>query len=190
MKIQYGYCAAARKRGETLPVVWDSARAVNGHCLLAGMSGAGKTHTLRGIVRQMRASGPPDLRVHVFDVHGDLEIEGASAVRFSEQTPHGLNPLRVNPDPHFGGVRKQAQRFIDTIERANRTLGPRQEAALRHILQELYAAHGFHADRPETWTLDEGEAHWLSDGSDGRLYLDVPLGEKDEAKALGARWDR
>jgi hypothetical protein len=142
------------------------------------------------MIDPMRASGPPGLRFHVFDVHGDLRVDGASDVLFGEQTPYGLNPLRVNPDLHHGGVRKQAQRFIGTIGRANRCLGPRQEAVLRNLLYDLYAAHGFHADRPDTWTLAERETRWLSDGSDGRLYLDVPIVEKDEAKALGARWER
>lgn len=189
MRVEYGIDAAARKRGERVPVAWDSAHGVNAHCLLAGMSGAGKTHTLRRMIDQMRASGPPGLRFHVFDVHGDLAIEGASDALFGEQAACGLNPLRVNPDPHHGGVRKQVQRFLGTIARVNRCLGPRQEAVLRNILYDLYAAHGFHADRPDTWTLADAETRWLSDGSDGRLYLDVPIGEKDEAKALGARWE-
>lgn len=47
---------------------------------------------------------------------------------FSEQTTYGMNPLRVNPDPHFGGIRKRVQGFITTINRViMRALGPKQE---------------------------------------------------------------
>lgn len=190
MQITYGIDAGARKRGETAPVAWNSLSGVNGHVLLVGMSGAGKTYRLRKMITQMQetSDGKP-LRFHVFDVHGDIDIEGASAVMFSEQTTYGMNPLRVNPHPHFGGIRKRVQGFINTINRVMRALGPKQEAALRNILYDIYARHGFRQDDPHSWAIDESMARLVSDGSDGRLYLDVPLGEKDDAKALGARWD-
>jgi len=191
MQIKWGIDAGARKRGETQPVAWNSRAAVNGHCLLVGMSGAGKTHSLRKIVREMISTSEHGRapRFHVFDVHGDIEMDGSSTVMFSEQTTYGMNPLRVNPDPHFGGVRKRVQGFISTVNRVMRQLGPKQEAALRNVLYDIYARHGFKQDDPRTWEIDEDAARLLSDGSDNRLYLDVPLGEKDDAKALGARWD-
>jgi len=190
MLVTFGVDAAAKKRGENVPVTWNSKEVVNGHCLMVGMSGAGKTYNLRKMIRQMQeSSGGKPLRFHVFDVHGDIEIEGASSVMFSEQTAYGINPLRVNPDPHFGGIRKRVQGFINTVNRVMRALGPKQEAALRNILYDIYARHGFKQDDPSTWRIDESMARLVSDGSDGRLYIDVPLAEKDEAKALGARWD-
>lgn len=190
MQIKYGIEAESEKRGGASPVVWDSKIAVNGHCLMVGMSGAGKTHNLRKMIRQMQntSKGNP-LRFHVFDVHGDIEIEGASSVMFSEQTNYGMNPLRVNHDPHFGGVRKRVQGFINTINRVMRSLGPKQEATLRNILYDIYTHYGFKQDDPATWYVDESKDCLISDGSDGRLYIDVPIAEKDDAKALGARWD-
>lgn len=190
MKVALGFDAAARKRGQNLAVEWDSRRAVNGHCLLVGMSGAGKTHTLRKIVRELIATaGAAPPRFHVFDVHGDIDIPNASTVLFSEQAACGLNPLRINPDPHFGGVRKRVQGFIATMNRVMRQLGPKQEAALRNVLQDVYTRHGFKPEDPKTWDVADDTPRLLSDGSDNRLYIDVPMAEKDEAKALGARWD-
>lgn len=192
MRINYGIDAGARKRGETTPVSWNSRVAVNGHVLLVGMSGAGKTYNLRKIIRQMQdtCDGKP-LRFHIFDVHGDIDIEGASTVMFSEQTNYGMNPLRVNADPHFGGIRKRVQGFINTINRVMRALGPKQEAALRNILYDIYAQHGFRQDDPSTWHINDSMARLVSDGSDNRLYLDVPKAEKDQLKDLkvGAVWD-
>jgi len=189
MQIKFGLDAAALKRKEQVPVQWDSQLAVNGHVLLVGMSGAGKTYTLKKMISQIRATcGAKPPRVHVFDVHGDIDIVGASEVMFSEQTAWGMNPLRVNPDPHYGGVRKRVQGFLSTMNRVMRQLGPKQEAALRNILVDVYAHHGFKIDDPASWQVDEEAAHLLSDGSDNRLYIDVPRAEKDEAKALGARW--
>lgn len=173
-----------------MPVVWDSARAVNGHMLMMGMSGAGKTYQLRKIIREMERSAPSHqpLRVRIFDVHGDIEIEGASTVMYSEQTEYGLNPLAINPDPHYGGIRKRIQSVINTINKTSRELGGKQEAVLRNILSDLYAQHGFKATDPSTWKVDPA-AQAEPEIMDGRLYLDVPIEEKDEAKQHGARWD-
>jgi hypothetical protein len=193
MQIEWGIDAGARKRGETLPVRWSSGAAVNAHCLLVGMSGVGKTHNLRKIIRELIATAPPAPvpRFHVFDVHGDIAIAGASTVVFSEQTQYGMNPLRVNPNPHFGGIRKRVQGFIATINRVMRQLGPKQEAVLRNVLLDVYGRYGFRQDDPRTWPIDETSARLLSDGSDNRLYIDVPKGEKDQLKELniGAQWD-
>lgn len=190
MQVRFGVDAGARSRGHDKPITWDSKNVVNGHTLIVGMSGAGKTHRLRDMLRQMQetSNGKP-FRAHVFDVHGDIDLENASSVMFSEQTEYGMNPLRVNPDPHFGGVRKRVQGFIATVNRVMRALGPKQEAALRNILYDIYERHGFKHDDPSTWEIDDNMAALVSDGSDGRLYIDVPLAEKDDAKALGARWD-
>lgn len=187
MHIDFGFDSGAMKRNEKLPVTWNSQSAVNGHMLIVGMSGSGKTFTLRRLINQMIATSngrPP--RFHVFDVHGDIEIDGASSVQFSEQTTYGMNPLRINPDPHHGGVRKAVQGFMATINKVMRSLGPKQEAALRNILYDIYELNGFKADNPRTWEVDESQQH---EGMQGRLYLDVPIAEKDDAKVFGARWD-
>lgn len=186
MRVTWGVDARTKQ-----PVVTDTATAVNGHALVIGMTGSGKTHTIRRMVKEMQETADPraPARFYLFDVHGDIDIEGASTVMFSEQSGFGLNPLRVNSDPHFGGVRKRVQGFIATMNRVMRELGPKQEAALRNVLYDVYSMHGFRAEEPRTWQVDEDEPRLLSDGSDGRLYIDVPIAEKDGAKALGARWD-
>jgi len=96
------------------------------------------------------------VRVHIFDVHDDIEIEGTSDVIFSEATSVGLNPLIIDPDPHTGGVRKATQNFIGTINKTSRKLGDRQEAVLRAVIEDLYAANNFIADNPKSWLLDDG----------------------------------
>lgn len=189
MQVTWGVDAAAKKAGQTVPVAWQSASAINGHVLLAGMTGAGKTYQLRRVIREMQGTSDGPIRFHVFDVHGDIDIEGASTVLFSEQTPYGFNPLRINADQHFGGIRRRVQEFIATMNRAMRPMGTKQEAALRNLLYDVYARHGFDPGDPRTWRIDDQAARLLSDGTDNRLYIDVPLGEKDDAKALGARWD-
>ncbi|WP_343177084.1 DUF5710 domain-containing protein [Pseudomonas sp. 4810-S13] len=189
MQIRFGLNALELKKHNQVQVIWDSEKLVNGHTLLVGMSGAGKTFLLRKMISHMlQTSGSAVPRIHVFDIHGDLEIPGASEVRFSERSNWGLNPLRVNPDPHFGGIRKRVQAFISTIERSMRAMGTKQEACLRNLLLDVYAQYGFKQDDPSTWVVEEETAVIMTDGHEDRLFIDVPKAEKDEAKALGARW--
>lgn len=188
MKFVIGLDAAAKRQNRDVPVVYDTDRLINGHALLLGMSGAGKTFTLKRMVRSLAQQGRRT-RIHIFDVHGDINIDGASEVMYSPHTPYGLNPLRVNPDRHFGGVMRAIDNFFEIVNLTVGKLGARQEPVLRKILLDVFRLRGFHQEDPSTWFVDDDESHLLSDGSDNRLYLDVPIHEKDDAKAFGARWD-
>ena len=145
----------AAEIGSPAIVKWSERELVNGHILLAGGSGFGKTFNIRKIVKRLSESTPTPPRVHVFDVHGDIEFPGASEVIFSEMSQEGLNPLIVDPDPHTGGVRKAIKFFISTLNKV-RKLGERQEAVLTAVMEDLYKANGFYPDRPETWRLNDG----------------------------------
>ncbi len=154
MRVELGLDAAERKQGRSVPVAWDTSRLINGHMLLVGKSGTGKTHTLRSIVSQLERQAGGKLRVHVIDSHGDIEIPGASSVKFSESTRWGFNPLEIDPDPDFGGIRKRIQFVVSAINRTSRQLGTKQEPVLRAIITDIYSANGFYEDRPETWTAE------------------------------------
>lgn len=144
------------------PLTWDSRYVVNGHILIMGYSGTGKTHTLRHMIRCMAKTYTPSqktpqpLRVHVFDIHDDIDTPDevpSSELILSETSVHGLNPLIVESNPHSGGVRKAIQNFVNIINKTSRQLGERQESVLRGLMADLYFANGFDAKRPETWTL-------------------------------------
>jgi DNA helicase HerA-like ATPase len=149
-----GYNAYSLSQGKREPVVWDTQTLLSGHGLWVGRSGSGKSYALREMIKQISAQAK--VRVHVMDVHGDLDIDGSSSVKFSEATLYGFNPLTINPDPDFGGVRKRIQSFIGALSRTGFRLGPKQEAALRNILYDLYGANGFYDDQPKSWRLDDG----------------------------------
>jgi DNA helicase HerA-like ATPase len=156
VQINFGIDTAFLAKGQRQPVIWDTKKLINGHMLLVGKSGTGKTHTLKKILKQMIAQSSGKMRVHVMDVHGDIDIEGASTVKFSESTPYGFNPLSINPDPDFGGVRKRVQSFIAALSRTGFRLGPKQEATLRNILVDLYAANGFYENDSKSWNINDG----------------------------------
>lgn len=139
-----------------LPVRWQEDEVINGHIMIAGGSGTGKTHTIRKMCQQMYNTANHPLTIHVFDVHDDIELPNSSDVIFSEATTVGLNPLMVDPHPHTGGVRKAIQNLISTINKTSRQLGERQEAVLRAVLEDLYVANGFFPDDPSSWPLNDG----------------------------------
>ncbi len=147
-----------RTENRDVPVVWDSRTAINPHMLVMGASGAGKTWNLRRIIQAMAKTADGPVRIHVLDVHGDIDLAGASTVKFSEATAYGHNPLAVSQDRDGGGVRRQIQSFIAALNRTSRQLGTRQEAVLRALLTDLYAANGFYEDKPDSWRLDDGVA--------------------------------
>lgn len=187
MQLSIGYDSFAKRKGEHKRVVIDTEQTHNAHILFMGMSGSGKTHNLRSLISQMRDQGNDDLRVHIYDVHGDIDIEDAETIRFSEISNFGINPFILNTDLHDGGVRKRIQAFIKIIRKTSFVLGDKQEAAIRNILMDVYSAKGFSATDPDTWSAAIPTDDDYSDPS-GIIFLEVPFAEKDEAKALGARW--
>jgi DNA helicase HerA-like ATPase len=159
MEIIFGKWVQSPEQREKIgprPVKWRADEVINGHILLAGASGTGKTHNIREIIAQLIQSTSHDLRFHVFDVHDDIDIAGASEVFFSESSDVGLNPLVIDDNPHSGGVRKGIQNFIGTLNKTSRKIGDRQEAVLRAVLEDLYSANGFYINKPESWSLHDG----------------------------------
>ena len=169
------------------PVILDTQKAINGHVQIAGITGMGKTHQIRklveGLVKSAHAQQKP-LRVHVFDPHGDLDMPWASEVRFSEATQYGYNPLEINPDPDYGGVRRAIQKFIAAVQK-HKKLGTKQEAVMRYILEDLYASRGFKADNPATWIPDDPRVvREKMRGKEDRIYLDVSKEHRERFKLL------
>lgn len=167
-------------------VQWRPDTLINGHLVMTGDSGSGKTHNLRSFCRQIAQTAGPDLRrIHILDSHGDIHVD-ASLVEFSQSTPYAFNPLEINPDPDYGGVRRAISNFIGMIQRSSRKLGPTQESVLRNLLLDVYAARGFHQDNPMTWRLTAAAPP--PNLLPGRIYLDIPFEERAMAKDI-ARHD-
>ena len=193
MQINFGYDHFGLKNGHKTVIRMDTEKLINGHFLGLGTSGVGKSVLLRDMITQAEVWARAyleELEIHVMDVHGDLIIENASSVQFSEHSPYGLNPLVINPDIHFGGVRKCINRFLQVLEQSSsKKLGVTQEGVIRDLLTDVFREFGFDDRDPTTWSLNEVEAQLVSKGADNRIYLEVPIADKDTAKAFGARWE-
>lgn len=142
-----------RNGGKEIPVVYDPSTLLNAHCAIAGMSGSGKTHTIKQLLRSAALSG---VELDVFDVHEELhEIPGARCAKYSQATGYGYNPLVLDLDPHAGGVNRQADFIVGLIKQVTTQFGSKQEAALRNLIIDCYASRGIFADNPRSWARKE-----------------------------------
>lgn len=139
-----------RKDSKEVPVVYDPSTCLNGHLALCGMSGSGKTHQIRQLLRSAALAG---IDIEVADVHEELlaGIPGAVAAKYSQATGYGYNPLVLDLDPHSGGVNRQADFIVGLIKQVTTQFGSKQEAALRNLIIDCYASRGIWADNPRSW---------------------------------------
>jgi len=158
MKVIVGDEFFSVKEGNPKKVVIDYSKVVNPHMVLVGPSGTGKTYNLRKIIGAIKNHSSL-VRFYILDVHGDIAVNGASTVKFSEITEYGLQPLKLSPDPDFGGVRKRIRSFIKMLNHTSRKLGPKQESVLYNLLEELYQARKFNPKDPRTWTEENGRRY-------------------------------
>lgn len=133
-------------------IAFDVRNVVNYHGMIVAGSGAGKTFNIKKFVESLQNP----IRFYVLDVHGDIDFDDSicSTIKFSEISEYGLNPLEVNPDEEFGGVRRAINGFIKMIESTSRKLGEKQLPTLRNILEDVYSANGFLINDHRTWSLD------------------------------------
>ena len=141
---------------------WDTSALVNGHWILVGASGSGKTHRIRDVARQLQDQ---NFRIVIMDPHGDIftNPEYTSSVEFSETSPYGINPLAINPSPQYGGVRKRINSLVRIMNKYSDRLTSKEEAVLRYALRQLYLLYGFNYDDPGTWQLDSKKMPTLQD---------------------------
>ncbi|MFD1043089.1 helicase HerA domain-containing protein [Pseudoxanthomonas kaohsiungensis] len=142
-----------RKEGKEVPVVYDPARCLNSHVALIGMSGSGKTHQIKQLLRSAALGGA---ELDIFDVHHELDaVPGARCAMYSQATGYGYNPLVLDLDPHAGGVNRQADFIVGLIKQVTTQFGSKQEAALRNLIVDCYASRGIFADNPRSWARKE-----------------------------------
>jgi type IV secretory pathway VirB4 component len=130
-------------------VYWNPERLPNGHVVVIGASGSGKTQTLKALAYELHRTYPK-LRIVIIDFHGDQELTGERCFPLHMSSPWGINPLVVNLDPEGGGPNLQAIAVTATLKK-NLQLGPNQEGLLLEILQECYRKQDILQASRETW---------------------------------------
>ncbi len=123
-------------------------RLPNGHLLVVGTSGSGKTQVMKSVIAEIVEKQVVPL---IFDFNNDYVVEGfPERHRLRVYEPGDgmpLNPLELVPDPLTGKI-QVANGIFSTAEILKRIyrLGVQQEANLRTAMKELYKDHGFFPD--------------------------------------------
>lgn len=134
------------------PVTYDTRETLNAHTVICGMSGTGKSYQCIQMLTSAAAAG---IEVDVMDVHEELgDIPGAVSCKYSQATQLGFNPLVLDTDRHTGGVTRKANEIIGLVSEVAH-LGIKQQACLRSLVIDTYAAAGIFQDSPGTWRRRE-----------------------------------
>jgi hypothetical protein len=141
-----------QRGGQQSPVHYEPEKLINAHVLMCGMSGTGKSWQSKRFLASAVADG---LEVDVFDVHDELDgLPGSVAVKYSQATGYGYNPMELDTDPHTGGVNRQVDWLVKLIKDVTPQLGVKQEAVIRNLLHDTYLMAGIYADNPRSWVRD------------------------------------
>lgn len=131
-------------------VSWNPAALPNGHVVLIGASGSGKTQTLKAIAYELPRLFP-ELKIVVMDFHGDLELPGEVCYPLNMESPYGINPLIIDLDTKGGGPALQVI-AIATILKKALTMGANQEGAMIQLLTSCYKSRGITQDNVASWS--------------------------------------
>lgn len=138
-----------RQKGQPVPVYYEPELLINPHLLACGMSGTGKSFQT---VRLLNSGARAGAEIDIFDVHEELhEVQGCVAVKYSQATGYGYNPLVLDTDIHAGGVDVQINFIVKLVKDATPQFGAKQESALRYLLLDVYAASGIRQKDSFTW---------------------------------------
>ena len=133
-------------------VVWNPSILPNGHVVLIGASGSGKTQTLKALAYELPKLFP-EINIIFIDFQGDLDIPGEVYYPLDMESPHGINPLTIDLDTKGGGPNLQAI-AVATIFKKALTMGTNQEGLVLDILNSCYMERGISQDDPQTWQLE------------------------------------
>jgi hypothetical protein len=149
---------------DELQVNWSPGRLNNGHMIIIGGSGAGKTETIRCIASELAAQSMPVLLI---DFHGDMAGTDSDirSYKIREGGQYYFNPLELDPGIDEITPLRATSDFVDAISINFPTLGIQQRRKLKNIIKDCYRAAGITADTA-TWTrvldFDDIEGEILS----------------------------
>lgn len=148
MKHFLGLSQLETKMNRETPVMYSPTSLINSHMLVCGMSGTGKSFQCKRLLDSAASSG---IEIDIFDVHEELDgVSGCRAVKYSQATGFGYNPLVLSADRHTGGINRQIDLLVGLIQDVGQ-IGIKQESVLRNLLIDTYAASGITQDNPASW---------------------------------------
>ena len=131
-------------------VNWSPGRLNNGHMIILGGSGAGKTETIRCVASELAAQAMP---VVLIDFHGDMAASSGDirSYKIREGGEYYFNPLELDPDIDEITPLRATSDFVDAISINFPTLGIQQRRKIKNIIKDCYRMSGI-TGKTETWT--------------------------------------
>jgi len=131
-------------------VNWSPGRLNNGHMIILGGSGAGKTETIRCIALELAAQALP---VIMIDFHGDMapSIGDIRTYKIREGGEYYFNPLELDPVIDEITPLRATSDFVDAISINFPTLGIQQRRKIKNIIKGCYRNSGI-TGKTATWT--------------------------------------
>lgn len=157
-KILIGYCP----QGESVEWCYPHLNNFNG--LFMGISGSGKTWTLRNMIARVFVRSST---FHILDVKGDFKpqnfIDQGLSHLVSESDFNiitfsyfdggsSLNPLQVPRSQEGGGVVMTIENAKELVHKFNPKLGGKQLGYLGEVLKAVYADFGIQHEDDSTWS--------------------------------------
>nr|WP_282570242.1 ATP-binding protein [Methanoculleus sp. 7T] len=131
-------------------VDWSPGRLNNGHMIILGGSGAGKTETIRCIAAELAAQAMP---VVLIDFHGDMAASTGDirSYKIREGGQYYFNPLELDPAIDEITPLRATSDFVDAISINFPTLGIQQRRKIKNIIKDCYRMSGI-TGNTATWT--------------------------------------
>jgi len=131
-------------------VNWSPGQLNNGHMIILGGSGAGKTETIRCIASELAAQRMP---VVLIDFHGDMAATSGDirSYKIREGGQYYFNPLELDPSIDEITPLRATSDFVDAISINFPTLGIQQRRKIKNIIKDCYRMSGI-TGKTETWT--------------------------------------
>lgn len=133
-------------------VFWSPGDLDNGHLIIIGGSGSGKTETIRCISYELDKQNFPALLV---DFHGDMGFEGPNINKYeiTAESNYYFNPFELNPLFNEIIPLKATSDFVDSLYINYKKMGIQQKEELKTIICQAYQTEGITNDR-STWTKE------------------------------------
>ncbi len=130
-------------------VNWSPGRLNNGHMIILGGSGAGKTETIRCIAAELAAQAMP---VILIDFHGDMAATSGDirSYKIRESGEYYFNPLELDPAIDEITPLRATSDFVDAISINFPTLGIQQRRKIKNIIKDCYRVAGI-TGNTDTW---------------------------------------
>jgi len=128
----------------------DNQRTQNGHMMIVGGSGSGKTRLLKKIIEYLNNMGK---QVYIIDFHGDINVPIQTHYKFSlRNSKYGLNPFEFEHDYENGGPVAQADIILNNFKNNFApSIGAIQKSVLKQFLVDCYRFVGILDEDTTTW---------------------------------------